>query len=94
MKMTQETDVLKDKDLLAVFEDSKRCLVEGAQRGHAVHEVELAVWRQVLRIGREALAQFFALLGTGDQGETLTLPDGRLCQRLEGTHTRRYVSIF
>ena len=42
----------------------------------------------MLRIGHEALAQYFALLGTGDQGEAITLPDGRVCQRLDETHER------
>ena len=35
-----------------------------------------------------------ALLGTGDLGETVALPDGRCCQRLEAPHARRYVSLF
>src|SRR5205814_415963 len=35
-----------------------------------------------------------ACLGTGDQGACVSLPDGRVCQRLEELHKRRYVSIF
>jgi hypothetical protein len=94
MKMTQETDVLKQENLLSLFEELKERIFQGGQRGDPIHEVELDVWWQVLRIGHEALAQYFALLGTGDQGETITLPDGHVCQRLDETHERRYVSIF
>jgi hypothetical protein len=94
MKITQETDVLKHENLVTLFEELKERIFQGAQRGDPIHEVELHVWRQVLRIGHQALAQYLSLLGTGDQGDTITLPDGRVCQRLEETHERRYVSIF
>jgi hypothetical protein len=67
---------------------------QAAQDGTAVHQVERAIWQQVLCIGRLALQQFFALHGSGDQGATVTLPDGRSLDRLPGPHPRRYVSIF
>jgi hypothetical protein len=92
--MTHETDVLKHKDLFVVFEDLKSAIVQGAQRGDAVHDVERALWKELLRLGHEAMAQFFALVGNGDQGDTVTLPDGHTCQRLPETHVRSYVSIF
>jgi hypothetical protein len=56
--------------------------------------VEKAIWEQMLLLGHKLLGQFFALAGTGDMGETVTLPSGEECQRLEGLHERRYVSIF
>lgn len=97
MKMTHETDVLKPENgdnLLPVFCELKALICRAVQDGQAVHEVEKAIWQQVLLIGRQALGQFFTLLGTGDMGETITLPDGRSCHRLEKLHERRYVSIF
>jgi len=97
MKMTHETDVLKPENgenLLSLFCELRQLICRAAHDGQPVHEVEKAVWQQVLLIGRQALGQFFALLGTGDMGETITLPDGRCCQRLEQLHERRYVSIF
>ena len=94
MKMTHETEVLKREDLLPVFDDLCKTVVDGARQGLAAHVMELAVWERVLQIGYRALAMFFALSGNGDQGEAITLPDGRTCQRLEETHDRRYVSIF
>jgi hypothetical protein len=96
MKMTQEADVLKQEsaDLLPLLAEMQQGLRDAAAQGRAVHEVELAVWRQVLHLGRQLLGQFFALAGTGDVGASVTLPEGQSCQRLEETHSRRYVSIF
>jgi hypothetical protein len=65
----------------------------GAQ-GVPAHEAERAIWQRVLALGRAALGQLFALLGTGDLGDAVTLPDGRTCERLPELHRRRYVSIF
>jgi hypothetical protein len=96
MMMTHETDVLKGKnaDLLTLLEEMRTRVHDAAEKGTPVHEVERAVWQHVLRLGFLLLEQFFALLGSGDQGERVTLPDGRECERLEAMHPRRYVSIF
>jgi hypothetical protein len=97
MRMTHETDVLKPEngdDLLPLFWELRERVCHAAHAGVPVHEMEKAVWQQVLRIGRQALGQFFALLGTGDLGETVSLPEGQSCRRLEQLHERRYVSIF
>ncbi len=96
MNMTQETDVLKGEngDLLSIVGEMQQFIRDEAQKGTPVHEVELAVWRQVLALGNKMLGEFFALLGTGNLGPTVTLPDGQTCQRLEEQHPRRYVSIF
>jgi hypothetical protein len=40
------------------------------------------------------MAHVFDQCGSGDLGESLTLPDGRTIDRLEALHHRRYVSIF
>ena len=88
MRMTQETEVLKGENLLPLFEELTGQVLQAAQGGTPIHEVENVVWQQVLRIGRAALGQFLALLGTGDMGETITLPDGRCCRRLDFSRTR------
>jgi hypothetical protein len=36
-----------------------------------MHKIEKAVWKQLLRLGRQALTQVFALLGNGDLGESV-----------------------
>src|SRR5688572_5966816 len=94
MNILPETDVLATENLTDVYEDLKKVLVQAVRQNQPVHEIEKAVWEQLLRLGRQALAQVFRLLGNGDLGETVTLPDGHCCQRLEHEHTRRYVSIF
>ena len=67
---------------------------DAATQGTPAPEAERASWTHILAVGRAALGQFFALQGTGDPGEALTLPDGNTCQRLPQWHDRRYVSIF
>jgi hypothetical protein len=96
MKMTYETDVLKGEnaDLLAILKEMQNAVCEAAHQGTPIHEVERTVWQLVLQMGHTLLAQFLAYLGTGDLGASVTLPDGRTCQRLEELHSRRYLSIF
>jgi hypothetical protein len=65
-----------------------------ATQGTAVHDVERGLWQRLLQLGRTALGHFFALQGTGDLGDTVTLPDNQAWQRLPELHSRRYVSIF
>jgi hypothetical protein len=67
---------------------------QAAAQGIPVHEVERGLWQQLLALGHTLLGQFFAALGTGDLGATVTLPTGQTCQRLEQLHSRRYVSVF
>jgi hypothetical protein len=93
MSMPQETAVLKP-ELLTILTELHAFLHRAAQDGTAVHEVERIVWNRVLCIGRQALQQFFTLVGTGDQGASVALPDGRSFDRLPELHSRRYVSIF
>ena len=64
------------------------------QDGRPLHEVEGGLWDLVLQVGRLSLGAFLDRHGTGDLGEAVTLPDGHEAHRLEGLHTRRYVSIF
>jgi hypothetical protein len=65
-----------------------------ATQGTPVHDVERGLWQRVLQLGRTTLGHFFALQGSGDLGDTVTLPDGQTCQRLPQLHSCRYVSIF
>jgi hypothetical protein len=65
-----------------------------ATQATPVHDVERGIWQRLLQLGRTALGHFFALQGTGDLGDTVTLPDGQACARLPELHRRRYVSIF
>jgi hypothetical protein len=82
-------DLLKTR-----FEEIKCYVMTAACEGRPAHEVELGLWRRVLAMGHQALGLFFALQGTGDVGDTLTLSDGRSVRRLEGLHERTYQSVF
>ena len=65
-----------------------------ASEGTPVHEVERGLWQRLLQVGRTTLGHFFDLQGSGDLGETVTLPDGQTHERLPELHRRRYVSLF
>jgi len=65
-----------------------------AREGRRIDEVEKTIWKQLRQIGRQALDQFLADQGNGDLGETLTMPDGRVLNRLDPLHRRSYQSIF
>ncbi len=69
--------------------------VHGAARdGKPIHEVERAVWQQLLKIGHVALDGFITEQADGDLGETFEMSDGRVLKRLEYLHHRTYRSIF
>jgi hypothetical protein len=93
MSMPQQPAVL-NPELLQALAALQALLHQAAQDGTPLHEVERSLWQQVLRIGNQALQHFFTLLGSGDQGAALTLPDGRTVERLPEPHARRYVSVF
>jgi hypothetical protein len=93
MNMADETNVLKSENLTDLLDGLQSFIHQAAREGTAIHEVERALWQQVLRIGRQCLGQFLALQGNGDQGEALRV-DGQEYRRLPALHPRRYVSIF
>jgi hypothetical protein len=74
--------------------DLKSYVARAAQQGVAAHEIEADVWRQVLRLGRQAMQLLFDLVGPGDVGETPELPDGPQVRRLDGLHRCVYQSIL
>jgi hypothetical protein len=59
-----------------------------------LHVVEKKVWRLVLELGRQAIAQLLARLEPGDVGQQVKLPDGKSVKRLKNFHSREYVSVF
>ena len=60
-----KAELLATKNLAGVYEDLKETVLRAARDGEPIHEVEKAVWEQLLRLGREALTQIFTLLGNG-----------------------------
>ena len=67
---------------------------DAARDGRPLHNLELQIWKVLLQLGRNAIAQFLGLIGNGDLGPTVQTEDGKTHTRLPETHPRRYVSIF
>jgi hypothetical protein len=93
MILTHEPGVL-NPELLDSLVGLQALLRQAAHDGTPLHQVEHDIWNRVLALGHQALGYFLALLGDGDQGQTLTLPDGSPVERLPQAHPRRYVSVF
>jgi hypothetical protein len=66
---------------------------QAAQQGKALHEVEPEIWQRALQFLRAGLGMFFETLGSGDVGETFTLPEGPMVQRLPTLHPRAVTTI-
>ena len=96
MSMTHESEVLKreNADLLPILAEMQEGIQQAAREGTAIDTVELAVWRQLLKLGHQLLGQLFSLAGSGDLGASIVLPHGQVCERLAELHQRRYLSIF
>jgi len=81
-------------ELEPTLNDLKAYVERAARQGVAVHEVEAGIWHRVLQLGHQALGLLFRLIGPGDMGETVVLPDGQEVRRLERSHPRVYQSVF
>jgi hypothetical protein len=94
MSMTQQAQALKSDSLHRQLDDLVAFLDNALRHNDPLHAMERGIWTRLLRLGHQLVAHVFQTCGSGDQGESLTLPDGRTAQRLEALHHRRYVSIF
>ncbi|NNF96963.1 MAG: ISKra4 family transposase, partial [Halobacteria archaeon] len=77
----------KAREMFTFIEDAHRS-------GLAAHEVEEALFRQVIEMGYRAMGMFFVLCGDGDEGAEIILADGQPVRRLEKLHKREYLSVF
>jgi hypothetical protein len=94
MNIPEALTLLKAEMMQVIVPQMVDQLASALQTGLPVHDVERQLWNTLLDVGRRALAAFLDCHGSGDQGPSLTLPDGQEVQRLEALHARRYVSIF
>ena len=92
--MTQSQSESNCDALEVALTDLKGYVERSARQGGAAHEVEAGIWQRVLQLGRQALGLWFRLVGPGDRGETVLLPDGHEVRRLETPHARVYQSVF
>ena len=71
-----------------------------AEQQQPIHQIEEAIFRELLAMGRELLQAFLALSGDGDVGPNLTVigdgPDDppQVLPRLDQPRSRPYLSIF
>lgn len=84
----------KPVDLQCCLDELQAFVRSAAGTGTPVHEVERGLWRRLLQLGHQLQSQFFALVGDGDQGDTVTLAEGRVVRRLPEPHRRPYQSVF
>jgi len=94
MNITDSLGILKAELTQILVPQIVDLLTVALTEGQPVHQVENGLWDLALQVGRRGLGAFLACHGTGDQGPSVTLNDGREVQRLQEPHTRRYVSIF
>jgi hypothetical protein len=94
MNITDSLGVLKAELTQILVPQIVDLLTVALTEGQPVHQVENGLWDLALQVGRRGLGAFLDCHGTGDQGPSVALTDGREVQRLQERHTRRYVSIF
>jgi hypothetical protein len=88
--MTQETGFLKAYE---VFQKICAFLESASRDGLRLDQAERTVQAYLAEQGLAFLQEYVADAGDGDAGETVTY-EGRVLQRSETPHHRRYVSIF
>jgi hypothetical protein len=81
-------------ELEPTLNDLKAYIEQAARQGVAAHEAEAGIWHRVLQLGHQALGLLFSLVGSGDVGEVVELPDGQNVRRLAMAHPRVYQSVF
>jgi hypothetical protein len=80
--------------LTSALDDLRAFVVSAAHAGATFHDFEHGLWQRLLRLGHQAVGHFLDAQGTGDLGESCTLPDGAELRRLEQTHDRELTSVF
>lgn len=92
--VTQEIIAAKSAKVQQVVVELLQIVSQAVDQQTAAHEVEQAVLKKVLAVGRATMQLFFDHLGVGDVGETCCLEDGRLLKRLEELRSRSYQTVF
>ena len=71
----------------------KQLVEQAIEQGWRAHELERALFSELLELGFALFAMFLAAMGRGDEGSQVK-HKGRTLKRLKKLHSRRYVSIF
>ena len=62
--------------------------------GSSAHEFETNLWLTTLDFGHNMMVAYLNSIGDGDQGERVTVANGKLLNRLEKCHIKRYLTVF
>jgi len=92
--MNKKSVDTKRQELLDKAQEMATYVECACKTAQAAHEVEESLFRKALEIGHHAFEMFFFLSGNGDEGEFVTLSDGRRVRRLDESHKREYLSVF
>jgi hypothetical protein len=92
--MAQTAAADKSESLTSALDDLRAFVLAQASAGATFHDFEHGLWQRLLRLGRQAVGLFLDACGTGDLGQTFTLPDGQELRRLGQTHDRELTSVF
>lgn len=90
MIMAQEEVILKAQSMFENLVDQVR---QATNEGCRIDVMERDLWEGVRRIGLGLVQAYVAGHGQGDFGATLD-HQGRVLNRLDALHSRRYVSVF
>src|SRR5438093_4190877 len=71
-----------------------RWLLDAAVEGTASKEVERKLFQDLLEMGHRLFGSYLQMVGEGDLGEQVTLPDQRVVRRLKDLHVRRLRTVF
>lgn len=91
--ITEQSNKIKGQ-LMKHFEELSDFIAGAVEDNVSAHEMEEGLWKQMLRFGHYSLEVFFSQCGSGDEGETVMLDDGRTLKRLPLLHSRPYLTVF
>lgn len=91
--MIYEEQIRKFEEIIRTVDSLRDLIVESVREGREAHEVEELLFRSVLKLAAQFMEAFFEMVGAGDVGETVELPDGRIVKRLD-PQPRTYRSVF
>ena len=92
--ISKNSQLINKKDLSNSFNELNSFIKDAAKKSVTAHEVETAIWKMVLKIGKEAMGNFFSMLGSGDLGDKMQLPSGKKLVKFKNTSSKSYMTIF
>lgn len=94
MSIAHEVEVRKTGDIESLAQSLADFVRRSVEQGSTAEVFEREAWPMMLLIGHEAMREFLRMQGTGDVGESVSLPDGRVLKRLPESRTRAYQTVF